>query len=66
MNIWAVSKAFFKDRLPNRYKYYISLKNECISDKGYLHALSVWNNVWDEKNGWLSCFTREILLLADL
>lgn len=46
--------------------YYSSLKNECISDKGYLHALSVWNNVWDEKNGWLSCFTREILLLADL
>ena len=49
MNIWAVSKAFFEDRLPNRYKYYSSLKNECISDKGYLHALGVSNNVWEEK-----------------
>ena len=36
-------KKFSEDRLPNRYEFYSSLKDECISKKYYLHAINVWN-----------------------
>ena len=34
---------FFEKQLPDRSKFYSSLKNEWISEKKYLHANNVWN-----------------------
>ena len=36
-------KKVYEDKLPERSKFYISLKDECISEKDYLHANNVWN-----------------------
>ena len=32
-----------EDKLPDRSKFFSSLKDECISEKGYLKAVDVWN-----------------------
>ena len=32
-------KRFFEDKLPNRCKFFSSLKYECIREKDYLHAI---------------------------
>ena len=42
MNIWTVLKRFFDDKLPNRREFFSSLKEECISERDYFHALDVW------------------------
>ena len=34
---------FSEDKLPDRYKFFSSLKGECISEKDYLHPINVWN-----------------------
>ena len=36
-------KKFSEDKLPDRSKFFSSLKDECISKKYYLHAINVWN-----------------------
>ena len=36
-------KKFFEDKLLDRRKFFTSLKNECISEKDYSHAIDVWN-----------------------
>ena len=36
-------KKFFEDKLPDRCECFSSLKNECISEKDYSHAINVWN-----------------------
>ena len=36
-------KKFFDDKLPDASKYFSSLKDECISEKDYLHANNLWN-----------------------
>ena len=36
-------KKFSKDRLPDRYKFFSSLKDEGISEKYYLTSIDVWN-----------------------
>ena len=36
-------KKFSKDKLPDRFKFYSSLKDECISEKHYLHSNNVWS-----------------------
>ena len=36
-------KKFSEDKLPDGFKFYSSLKDECISEKDYLHAINVWN-----------------------
>ena len=38
MNTWTVFKSFL---LPDRSKFFSSLKNEYISEKDYLHAINV-------------------------
>ena len=38
-------KKFFEDKLPDICKFYISLKDEWISKKDYLHAINVWNTL---------------------
>ena len=37
------SKKFSEDKLPDRCKFFSSLKDKCISEKDYLHAISIWN-----------------------
>ena len=34
---------FFEDKLPDRSKFYSSLKGECNSEKDYLQTNNVWN-----------------------
>ena len=34
---------FSDDKLPDRHKFFSSLKNECISEKDYSHDIDVWN-----------------------
>ena len=36
-------KTFSNDKLANRCEFYISLKDECISEKYYLRTINVWN-----------------------
>ena len=60
-------KRFPEDKLLDRYKFYSSLKDECISWKYCLHAISVWNTLkiitmGDYHNLYLK---TDILLLAD-
>ena len=37
------SKKFSEDELPDRCKFFSSLKDKCISEKGHLHAITLWN-----------------------
>ena len=46
-------KKFSEDRLLDRFKLLISLKDECISEKDYLRAINVWNTL-KKNNGRLS------------
>ena len=34
---------FSEDKLPDSCEFYSYLKEECISEKDYLHATNVWN-----------------------
>ena len=36
-------KKFYEDKLPDRFKFFSSLKDECISEKDYLKAVDVLN-----------------------
>ena len=36
-------KIFCEDKLPDKCEFYSILKDECISEKDYLHAINVWN-----------------------
>ena len=42
MNIWTVLKRFSDDKLSDRCEFLSSLKDKCISEKDYLHAIAVW------------------------
>ena len=61
-------KKFSEDKLSDRSKFVSSLKNECISKKGYLHAYDVWNmfkinTVGDYQDLYLK---TDVLLVADV
>ena len=36
-------KKFFDEKLHDRCEFYSSLKDECISEKDFSHAINVWN-----------------------
>ena len=36
-------KKFFDEKLPDRCKFFSSLKDECIREKDYSHAINAWN-----------------------
>ena len=61
-------KKFSEDTSPDRCEFYSSLKDECISEKDYLHAVTVWdvfkmNTMGDYHDLYLK---TDILLLADV
>ena len=35
----------FEDKLSDRCKFFSSLKDECIREKDYSHAINVWNKL---------------------
>ena len=43
MNIWTILKSFLKINYRLGKKIFSSLKDECISEKYYLHVIDVWN-----------------------
>ena len=61
-------KMFSEDKLHDRSKFYSSLKDECISEKDYLHANNVWNMFKMNTMGDYHDFSlkKDVLLLADV
>ena len=61
-------KKFFDKKLSDRYKFFNSLKDEFISEKGYSHANNVWNtikiNIMSDYHDLY--FGTDALLLADV
>ena len=58
---------FLENKLPDKCKFFSSLKDECISEKDYLHASNVWNvfkmnTMGDYHDVYLK---TDVLLLAD-
>ena len=43
MNIWTVLRSFLKINYLTDVDFFSSLKDECFSEKDYLHAAMVWN-----------------------
>ena len=61
-------KKFFNDKLPDTCKFFSSLKDECISEKDYSHAIDLWNvfkmnTLSDYHDLYLKA---DVLLLADV
>ena len=61
-------KKFLENRLHNRYKFFSSLKDKCISEKDYLKANNIWNvfkinTMGDYHDLYLK---KDVLLLADV
>ena len=59
---------FSENKFPDRSKFFSSLKDECISEKDYENANSVWNafkinSVGNYQNLYLK---TDVLLLADV
>ena len=61
-------KKFSEDRLLDRFKLLISLKDECISEKDYLRAINVWNTLKKKTMGDYHdlYFKTDVLLLTDV
>ena len=59
---------FFEDTTLDKCKFFKSLKDECISEKDYSHAIDVWNvfkmNIMGD---YLDLYLKtDVLLLADV
>ena len=67
MNISTVFKSFLM-KLPDRYKFFSSLKDERISDEDYSHAINVWNTYkMDTMGDYHDLYLKtDVLLLADV
>ena len=61
-------KKFSEDKLADRCEFYSSLKDECISEKDYLHAINVWNTLKRKTmcNYHDLYLKTDVLLLADI
>ena len=59
---------FSEDKLPDRCEFFSFLKDECISEKDYLHAINVWNTFKFYAMGDYHDFylKTDVLLLADV
>ena len=67
-DIYPCFKKFFDDELPDRCKFFSYLKDECISQKDYLHAIGIWemfkmNTMGDYHDVYLK---TDFLSLADV
>ena len=61
-------KRFSENKLPDKYKFFSSLKDECISEKDYQKANNIWNvfkmnTMGDYHDLYLK---TDVLLLADV
>ena len=61
-------KKFSENKLPDKFKFFSSLKDECISEKDYQRANNVWNafkrnTMGDYHDLYLM---KDVLLLADV
>ena len=68
MNIWTVFKNTSDEQLPDKSKFFTSLKDELISEKYYSYVINV-QNMLDKKNmdDYNDIyFKTDILLLADV
>ena len=54
MIIQTLIKRFFEGKLPDRSRFYSFLKDKCISEKDYLHAINILEYLKKKNNGWLS------------
>ena len=43
MNTWTILNDFLKIKLPDKSKFFSSLKDEYISEKDYKRANNIWN-----------------------
>ena len=61
-------KKFSKDKISDISKFYSSLKDECVGEKDYLHAVNVWNVFKMKTMGdYHDLYLRKgVLLLADV
>ena len=61
-------KKRFDEKLPDRCKFFSSLKDECTSEKDYLHAVNVWNVFKMSRVGdyHYLYWKTDVLLLADV
>ena len=59
---------FFEDKLPDRRKFFSSLKDECVSEKDYFKAVDIWNVF---RINTMGCYhdlylKTDVLVLADV
>ena len=68
MIIQTLIKRFFEDKLPDRSRFYSPLKDKCISEKDYLHAINIWNTLKRKTmGGYHDLYLKpDVLLLADV
>ena len=61
-------KKFFDEKLPDRCKVFSFLKDECISEKDYSHAISAWYTFkMNTMCGYYDLYLKtDVLLLADV
>ena len=62
------SKNFSENKMPNRCKFFSSLKGKCISEKDYLKADNIWNVFkMNTMSGYHDLHLKtDVLLLADV
>ena len=61
-------KKFFDEKLPDRRKFFSSLKDECIKEKDYSYAVNVWNTFRMNTMGdyYDHYLKTDVLLLTDV
>ena len=59
---------FFEDKLPDRRKFFSSLKDECISEKDYFKVVDIWNVFRINTMGYYHdlYLKTDVLVLADV
>ena len=58
-------KKFFDEKLLDSCEFYSSLKDESISEKDYLHAITVWNLEMNTMSDYHNLYLKtDVLLLA--
>ena len=60
-------KRFFENKLPDKSKFFSSLKDECVSEKDYLKAVDIWHMFkMNTKGDYHDLYLKtDVLLLAD-